>query len=369
VDDIDASETMKWNDGKGFKPIAMDESPSYRFQGTKFTGDLDGQGHSITGLYINRPSLDYVGLIGHHQSGTISNLGIVNCDITGDNRVGALVGHNHAPINTCYVTGKVTGDTCVGGFTGRFQQGTNDYSKITNSYAIIEVTGNSLVGGFIGYKPGGILENCYSAGPVTEAGFVGGKTHGSMTNCFWDTETSGTSSSNGGTGKTTAEMKNVATYTDISWSNGLSTAWDFVDDPYDDTGSEDVWDIAPEINDGYPFLSCMVQAIPATVDIDPDTLNLKSKGKWITCHVELPTGFDVSDISIDTMKLMEQLQTERHPTNIGDHDRDGIADLMVKFDRQEVQDIVEPGRNVEITVSGELCDGTIFEGSDHIRVK
>ena len=37
--------------------------------------------------------------------------------------------------------------------------------------------------------------------------------------------------------------------------------------------------------------------IPADVDIVPDTLNLSSKGKWITCFIQLPEGYDVADIS------------------------------------------------------------------------
>jgi len=36
-------------------------------------------------------------------------------------------------------------------------------------------------------------------------------------------------------------------------------------------------------------------ALSATVDLDPDTLNLESKGKWITCYIELPEGYDTGD--------------------------------------------------------------------------
>ena len=53
---------------------------------------------------------------------------------------------------------------------------------------------------------------------------------------------------------------------------------------------------------------------------------------------------------------------------IGDHDNGGIPDLMVKFDRQNVIDILEPGDEVVITVAGELIDGTRFEGMDYIKV-
>lgn len=107
---------------------------------------------------------------------------------------------------------------------------------------------------------------------------------------------------------------------------------------------------------------------PATIDIDPDTLNLKSKGKWITCYIELPEGYNVTNINISTILLNDVVPAESHPTNISDYDNDGIPDLMVKFDRQEVQEILEPGDEVEIVVTGQLMDETGFEGIDYIRV-
>lgn len=109
-------------------------------------------------------------------------------------------------------------------------------------------------------------------------------------------------------------------------------------------------------------------SVSATIDIDPDTLNLKSKGNWITAYIELPEGYDVADIDVDTILLEDTISAEAHPTEIGDYDNDGIVDLMVKFDRTAVQEILEVGEEVEITVTGELTDGTLFEGSDTIRV-
>jgi hypothetical protein len=105
-----------------------------------------------------------------------------------------------------------------------------------------------------------------------------------------------------------------------------------------------------------------------TIDFDPDTLNLQSKGKWVTTYIKLPESYDVSYINVSTVVLNYQVHAEDHPTEIGDYDNDGIADLMVKFDRHAVEEILEVGEEVEVTVTGELIDGTQFEGTDTIRV-
>ncbi len=107
-------------------------------------------------------------------------------------------------------------------------------------------------------------------------------------------------------------------------------------------------------------------AITATIDINPDTLNLKSKGKWITCYIELPANYNVSDIDISTLKLNDIISAEPFPTEIGDYDNDEIGNLMVKFDRANLEEMLSPG-NVVLEVTGEVA-GTDFEGCDTIRV-
>jgi len=97
--------------------------------------------------------------------------------------------------------------------------------------------------------------------------------------------------------------------------------------------------------------------VPATIDIDSDTINLKSQDKWITCYIELPEGYDIEDIRVDTITL-NGLSAEWAKVK-------GSV-LVVKFDRQDVHAILSPG-DATLTVRGEV-NGTTFEGSDTIRV-
>ena len=104
------------------------------------------------------------------------------------------------------------------------------------------------------------------------------------------------------------------------------------------------------------------------INFDPDTLNIKSKGRVVTVYIELPVGYDVNEIDISSITLNGAIQVLNRPTEVGDQDSDSIPDLMVKFDRSDVQDVLDPGDEVEVTVSGQLTDGTSFEGTDTIRV-
>jgi predicted GH43/DUF377 family glycosyl hydrolase len=113
--------------------------------------------------------------------------------------------------------------------------------------------------------------------------------------------------------------------------------------------------------------------IDAIIDIDPNTLNLKSRGKWVTAYIELPAGHDVVDINIESIKLGGTIPTNPEKNEIGDYDNDGMLDLMVKFDRAAVIDYIKyilgiTKGKATLEVTGEIT-GNSFRGSDTIRVK
>jgi hypothetical protein len=77
-------------------------------------------------------------------------------------------------------------------------------------------------------------------------------------------------------------------------------------------------------------------AVEAAVDVDPSTLNLGSKGKYVTCYVELPGGYDPEEINVNTVLFNHAVDAAPSPTGVGDHDLNGILDRMIKFPRSEV---------------------------------
>jgi len=126
----------------------------------------------------------------------------------------------------------------------------------------------------------------------------------------------------------------------------------------------------------------IIPSFVAIIDIDPDTLNLKSKGQWVTAYIQFPEGYNSEDIDAITILLNETIQPVLDPkydfvTNsseyLVDHNNDGIIERMVKFNRTQVAEyILSKGimhGNVTLILIGQLTDGTLFEGSDIIRVR
>ena len=108
-------------------------------------------------------------------------------------------------------------------------------------------------------------------------------------------------------------------------------------------------------------------SINATVDFDPDTLNRSSKGTWVVVYIELPAGFKPADVDIPSIRLEATIPAEARPYDIGDRDKDGIADLMVKFRRSDLINLLSEGERVPVQVTGKV-GSMLFEGVDVIRV-
>jgi hypothetical protein len=277
--DIDASETINWNGGKGWEPIGtcseydFDDCFSYTDGINLFLGNFNGNNKIIQSLIINQPNKSSMGLFGIVKEGNISNIGLVDVNVNGYHDVGGLVGtHIFGSVTNSYSTGRVNGQTWVGGLIGGSSgiDILNSYSKanvsgdsvvgglvgdiwsdydqgqrsnISNSYSTgnVSCTGSS-VGGFLGSFSGqyGNIDNCYSTGNVSGTGsYVGGfggfvNNMAKLTNVYWDVNTSGRvyDGSHDAKGKTTLEMKQQSSFVD----------WDSIN----------VWDICE--NSSYPWL-------------------------------------------------------------------------------------------------------------------
>src|SRR5262245_6924640 len=104
------------------------------------------------------------------------------------------------------------------------------------------------------------------------------------------------------------------------------------------------------------------------VSIDPQTFNLHALGHWVTAYLEPPAPFTPSQIDVSSIRLNGQVSVDPSaPTAIGDHDGNGIPDLMVKFDRGPVELTLSEGNAVPVTVTGTV-DGHPFIGTATVRV-
>jgi len=273
ANDIDASGTRQWTDGRsivGFTPIGgsvPDLAP--------FSGMFDGQGHTISGLFINRPSSSEVGLFGQ-VAGAVQNLSLAGVDISGNSAVGSVAGRNFGAISHVVASGTVAGNQFVGGLVGdnsppesstpptpsidqsstsvTVQGGASanaigglvgyNTGNISLSYATGAITtgaGSTSVGGLVGENFGGTISQVYattamSGAPPQFGGLVGFFFSGTLTSSFWDVTTTGQSQAIGSsasatsataTGLTTAQFQDPGTFVPLARSQGWSfeTNW------------------------------------------------------------------------------------------------------------------------------------------------
>lgn len=209
------------------------------FLGPSFTGGLDARGHRISNLTIMGGG--YLGLFGSLAgTASVSNLGLEAVQVSGTNNVGGLAGENYGRITASYSSGAVSGRTSAGVLVGRngsLSTSTISFAgSITCCYSSGLVGGTAGIGGLVGENWASIATSYSSSivgqGEGSRGGLVGlNGERGRITACSWDTQSSGQIASDGGVGKTTAEMQTANAF--------LEAGWDFVGETAN--GTENVW--------------------------------------------------------------------------------------------------------------------------------
>jgi hypothetical protein len=209
------------------------------------------------------------GLVGRNEQYCI----ISDCDVVGQvsadqDYCGGFAGKNIGTILRCSASGGVIGKLCIGGLVG-WNGDTSYPGQVSKSLAIGAASGTSYVGGLVGRNHVGQINDSYALGSVTTSGSRGGGLVGknessatvarcysagevgpvgsqnlgglvgecvnvnSVTSSFWDTTTSGQLGPGAGTGKTTFEMQQIATFTIAG------VGWDFLGETTN--GTADIW--------------------------------------------------------------------------------------------------------------------------------
>ncbi len=260
------------------------------------------------------------GLVGDNNDSTVNN-SYSTGSVSGSGGVGGLAGYNQgssSTVSNTYSTGSVSGSgDYVGGLIGR----TIKLNTINNSYSTGSVSGgNNYVGGLVGWTEG-IIENCYSTGDVTRlsgtatsfGAFSGYYSYGSLkysystgsvtydgetdptdkgfvgelsgfpyfNDNFWDSDASNQTSATCATGKSTTEMKALATFTDLTSVGLTTTPWDFINNPNDDVANNDYWDIdlSGTNNAGYPYFFWQYPTAPE-MDLKQETTPIADGGNY-----------------------------------------------------------------------------------------
>ena len=186
--DIDLAEFIEdeYPNG-GWQPIGSTSSP--------FRGTFDGNGKTITGLWINRSNSSNVGILGYTSSATVKNLNIASVNITGKDYVGGLVGNGSTAFSNCTLSGVIVGDNHVGGFCGSggtFSEchssanikatgdcigglaGSNASSIENCIVGNVSIEGHDYVGGFCGTSTSAAFDNCTFVGSISGNSYIGG---------------------------------------------------------------------------------------------------------------------------------------------------------------------------------------------------
>ena len=193
---IDTGDTY-WNGGAGWDPIGEEDAP--------FDATFQGNGFSIDKLFIERDTEDGVGLFGHvGDDCVIRRVRLTNVQVTGQNRVGSLVGSGvYAWVARSGAAGRVTGEDEVGGLVGRAWG-----RSVRYSYAAVNVSGMNAVGGLVGHHIRNRIEASYATGNVSGQDSVGGLA-GASSDTRWGIRASYATGNVSGGGTRLPDMQSV----------------------------------------------------------------------------------------------------------------------------------------------------------------
>ena len=249
ANDIDATATRGWNNGKGYDPIGKNFG---LFSRRMFLGVFNGNGYEVRGLWVNRPGEYDIGFFGSIGSGSsVVSVGVADGYFRGYGYyVGGLVGLLEGEISFSWsssaVAGGILGDF-VGGLVGRVQGG-----NISSSWSSGAVWGRADIGGLVGLLASrgnvslswsssavlgrdaagligdvivGNVSSSWSSGSIDVyqveryiSGLANRSFIGMVSNSYWGIETSGRGDSEGGIGVNSLQTISVSSWVD---------AWDF----------------------------------------------------------------------------------------------------------------------------------------------
>ena len=201
VKEIDMSTVCHKADAE--KQVAeLSWTPIGNFASNKYQGTFDGNGKTISNLYIINAASEHLGFFGYAEKGSIKNItfdnakvkstgdhctGILvgfeklciieniktlaNCSVEGKEQVGGIAGMASGDIGNCENHAKVNGANVVGGIVGNYWQSVKSIISCAN-YGVVTGTGKE-VGGIAGYFDSGTIQNCANYGDVTGTNYVG----------------------------------------------------------------------------------------------------------------------------------------------------------------------------------------------------
>jgi len=283
------------------------------------------------------------GLVGYNATNsTVSDSYATGAVSSSSDRAGGLVGYNiTATIRNSYATGAVSGINYVGGLVGQ-----NHVSGIiTDSYATGSVTGNARLGGLVGWNSSNsIITRSYASGAVSGVGTVGGLVGQSydgatVVDSYWNIDTTGRITSGGGTGLTTAQMMEMASFAgwDISDEGGAGTVW--------------------RIYEGYtaPLLSSFLTALTISA---ADDVTFTYDGTAFSGGSATYSGFKPGDDETDLLGMLTYGGTAQGAVNAGTY---GISFTSTLYSGQQGYDIAYGPTTSTLTIGKRDIAATVHD--------